>query len=89
ELLRNILQSADRCRILVVVLGLQEDGCLWCSGAPYPLSPHVPNPHQDTVGFEFGQNRKNRYCGPSVDTGNFHGIPHNKRKLLLTIITIM
>nr|GFD14077.1 hypothetical protein [Tanacetum cinerariifolium] len=40
---------------------------------------------QDTVGFEFGLNRKNRYFGPSVDTGKFHGIPHsyhNKENLV-------
>nr|GEW17788.1 reverse transcriptase domain-containing protein [Tanacetum cinerariifolium] len=32
---------------------------------------------QDTVGFEFGQNSKNRYFGPSVDTGKFREIPHS------------
>nr|GEV49048.1 hypothetical protein [Tanacetum cinerariifolium] len=31
----------------------------------------------DTVGFEFRQDRKNRYCSPSVNTGKFHEIPHN------------
>nr|GFA90440.1 hypothetical protein [Tanacetum cinerariifolium] len=41
--------------------------------------------HQDTMGFEFGQNRKNQYFGPSFDTGKFHGIPHsyhNKENLV-------
>nr|GEX40371.1 hypothetical protein [Tanacetum cinerariifolium] len=31
----------------------------------------------DTVDFEFGKNRKNRYFGLRVDTGKFREIPHN------------
>nr|GFC60324.1 hypothetical protein [Tanacetum cinerariifolium] len=40
---------------------------------------------QDIVGFEFGQNRKNQYFGPSGDTEKFHEIPysyHNKENLV-------
>nr|GEU74246.1 hypothetical protein [Tanacetum cinerariifolium] len=40
---------------------------------------------QDTVVFKFGQNRKNQYFGPLVDTGKFHEIPHsyhNKENLV-------
>nr|GEX48195.1 hypothetical protein [Tanacetum cinerariifolium] len=40
---------------------------------------------KDTMGFEFGQNRKNRYFGPSVDTGKFREILHsyhNKENLV-------
>nr|GFD15677.1 hypothetical protein [Tanacetum cinerariifolium] len=35
--------------------------------------------HQDIVGFEFGQNWKNQYFVPSVDTGKFYEIPHSYR----------
>nr|GEZ76694.1 transposase, mutator type [Tanacetum cinerariifolium] len=41
--------------------------------------------HQDTVGFEFGQNQKNQYFGSLVDTGKLHEIPHsyhNKKNLV-------
>nr|GEX71431.1 hypothetical protein [Tanacetum cinerariifolium] len=31
---------------------------------------------RDTVGFEFGQNRKNQHFGPWVDNGKFHEILH-------------
>nr|GEW62426.1 uncharacterized mitochondrial protein AtMg00810-like [Tanacetum cinerariifolium] len=47
--------------------------------------PEKEDESQDTVGFEFGQNQKNRYFGLSVDTGKFHGIPHsyhNKENLV-------
>nr|GFC77171.1 hypothetical protein [Tanacetum cinerariifolium] len=40
---------------------------------------------QDTVDFEFGQNRKNQHFGYRVDSGKFHEIPHsnhNKENLV-------
>nr|GEW27605.1 reverse transcriptase domain-containing protein [Tanacetum cinerariifolium] len=48
-------------------------------------SKETEDKHQDTVGFEYGQNRKNKYFGPSIDTGKFHEIPnsyHNKENLI-------
>nr|GEY32988.1 hypothetical protein [Tanacetum cinerariifolium] len=87
ELQCNILfQSTDECQNLLMVLGPKEVGCLRCSRASYPWSPLVPFPHQvDTVGFEFGQNRKNKHFGPWVDTRKFYEIPHsfhNKKDLV-------
>nr|GFB41165.1 hypothetical protein [Tanacetum cinerariifolium] len=46
ELLCYTLQSTDAYRNFMVVLGLEEVGCLRCLGAPYPWSPHVPYPPQ-------------------------------------------
>nr|GFA00819.1 hypothetical protein [Tanacetum cinerariifolium] len=40
---------------------------------------------KDTAGFEFGQNQKNQYFGPLVNTEKFHEIPHsyhNKENLV-------
>nr|GEW46161.1 hypothetical protein [Tanacetum cinerariifolium] len=49
------------------------------------FKPRIYTFKKDTVGFEFGQNRKNQYFGPLVDTGKFHEIPHsyhNKENLV-------